>query len=119
VRGITGFKHIFPVHQGRAAELILAATRLKPGAIVPNNSHFDTTRAEYSGARAVDLLTPEGEDIYSETRFKGSMDIGKLAHIIETKGAANIPFFMIYRDEQRRRRPAPFHGKYQISQGDT
>ena len=97
VREITGFKHIFPVHQGRAAERILAATRLKPGAIVPNNSHFDTTRAnfEYSGAQAVDLLTPEGEDIYSETRFKGNMDIGKLAHIIDTKGQGNIPFCMI------------------------
>jgi tryptophanase len=97
VREITGFKHIFPVHQGRAAERILAATRLKPGAIVPNNSHFDTTRAnfEYSGAQAVDLLTPEGEDIYSETRFKGNMDIDKLAHIIDTKGQGNIPFCMI------------------------
>ena len=43
----------------------------------------------------MDLLTPQGEDIYSETRFKGNMDIDKLAHIIETKGAANIPFCMI------------------------
>jgi tryptophanase len=97
VREITGFKHIFPVHQGRAAERILAATRLKPGDIVPNNSHFDTTRAniEYVGAKALDLLTPEGEDIYSERRFKGNMDIGKLAHIIEIKGPGNIPFCMI------------------------
>jgi tryptophanase len=97
VRDITGFKHVFPVHQGRAAERILAATRLKSGDVAPNNGQFDTPRAniEYSGAQAVDLLTPEGEDIYSETRFKGNMDIGKLAHIIETKGAANIPFCMI------------------------
>ncbi|HEY4847503.1 MAG TPA: tryptophanase [Methylocella sp.] len=97
VHEITGFKHIFPVHQGRAAERILAVTRLKPGDIVPNNSHFDTTRAniEYAGAQAVDLLTPEGEDIYSERRFKGNMDIGKLAHIIETKGSAKIPFCML------------------------
>ena len=78
VREITGFKHIFPTHQGRAAERILAVTRLKPGDIVPNNSHFDTTHAniEYVGAQAVDLLTPEGKDIYSESRFKGNMDIG-------------------------------------------
>ena len=120
VREITGFKHIFPVHQGRAAERILAATRLKPGAIVPNNSHFDTTRAnfEYSGAQAVDLLTPEGEDIYSETRFKGNMDIGKLAHIIRHQRAREYSFLHDYRDEQRRWRAARFHGKYQISQGD-
>jgi tryptophanase len=97
VREITGFKHIFPTHQGRAAERILAATRLKPGEIVPNNSHFDTTRAniEYVGAQAVDLLTPEGQDIYSERRFKGNMDIGRLETIIATKGAKNIPFCMI------------------------
>jgi len=73
VREISGFKHIFPTHQGRAAERILATTRLKAGDIVPNNSHFDTTRAniEYVGAQAIDLLTPEGQDIYSDTRFKG------------------------------------------------
>jgi tryptophanase len=97
VREITGFKHIFPVHQGRAAEHILAATRLKPGQIVPNNSHFDTTSAniEYVGAKAVDLLAPEGEDLYSERGFKGNMHIGKLAKLIEAEGAANIPFCMI------------------------
>ena len=67
VREITGLKHIFPTHQGRAAERILAATRLKAGDVVPNNSHFDTTRAniEYVGALAEDLLTEEGKDIYS------------------------------------------------------
>jgi tryptophanase len=97
VREITGFNHIFPTHQGRAAERILAVTRLKPGDIVPNNSHFDTTRAnlEYVGAQAVDLLTPEGKDIYSESRFKGNMDIGRLETVIATKGAKNIPFCMI------------------------
>jgi tryptophanase len=97
VREITGFKHIFPTHQGRAAERILAATRLKAGDIVPNNSHFDTTRAniEYVGAQAIDLLTPEGQDIYSDARFKGNMDIGKLEDVIETKGAKTIPFCMI------------------------
>ena len=81
---ITGFKHIFPVHQGRAAERILAATRLKPGQIVPNNSHFDTTRAniEYAGAQAIDLLAPEGQDIYLEQPFKGNMDTGRLARLI-------------------------------------
>lgn len=97
VREITGFKHIFPVHQGRAAERILAVTRLKSGAIVPNNSHFDTTRAniEYAGAQAVDLLTLEGQDIYSSRPFKGNMDIVKLADLIETKGPKKVPFCMI------------------------
>jgi len=97
VREITGFKHIFPTHQGRAAERILAATRLKPGDIVPNNSHFDTTRAniEYVGAKAVDLLTPEGRDLYSEQRFKGDIDLAVLERLIEAEGAQKIPFCMI------------------------
>jgi tryptophanase len=94
VREITGFRHIFPTHQGRAAERILAATRLKPGDIVPNNSQVDTTRAniEYVGARAVDLLAPEGQDLYSDKQFKGNMDAVKLEHLIETGGAKTIPF---------------------------
>ena len=97
VREITGFKHIFPTHQGRAAERILAATRLKKGDVVPNNSHFDTTRAnvEYVGAKAVDLLTPEAQDLYSTKRFKGNMDLVGLEQLIEREGAQNIPFCMI------------------------
>ncbi|ARN83754.1 tryptophanase [Methylocystis bryophila] len=97
VRDITGFKHIFPTHQGRAAERILAATRLKAKEIVPNNSHFDTTRAniEYVGAQAVDLLTREGRDLYSEQRFKGDIDLFALERLIETEGAQKIPFCMI------------------------
>ncbi len=97
VRDITGFKHIFPTHQGRAAERILAATRLKSGDIVPNNSHFDTTRAniEYAGARAVDLLSSDSRDLYSERLFKGDIDLPALERLIETEGARNIPFCMI------------------------
>jgi tyrosine phenol-lyase len=97
VRDITGFRQIFPTHQGRAAERILAATRLKPGDIVPNNSHFDTTRAniEYVGAKAIDLLTREGRNLYSEQRFKGDIDLAALERLIEAEGARKIPFCMI------------------------
>jgi tryptophanase len=97
VRDITGLKHIFPTHQGRAAERILAATRLKPGDLVPNNSHFDTTRAniEYVGALAEDLLTEEGKDLYLDKPFKGNMDTTKLEETIRAKGAKRIPFCMI------------------------
>lgn len=97
VQRITGFKHIFPTHQGRAAESILAQTRLKPGDVVPNNSHFDTTRAniEFVGARAVDLLCEEGLDISREAPFKGNMDINKLERCIEEHGPERIPFCMI------------------------
>jgi tryptophanase len=97
VRDITGFKHVFPTHQGRAAERILAATRLKPGDVVPNNSHFDTTRAniEFVGAKAIDLLAPEGRDLYAESMFKGNMDLAGLERLLESEGAAKIPFCMI------------------------
>jgi tryptophanase len=97
VRAITGFKHIFPTHQGRAAERILVATRLKPGDIVPNNNHFDTTRAniEYVGAQAIDLPSLEGQDIYSNRPFKGNMEIAALERLIGANGASKIPICMI------------------------
>ncbi len=97
VREITGFKHIFPTHQGRAAERILAVTRLKPDDIVPSNSHFDTTRAniEYVGAITEDLLTPDGENLSLDKKFKGNMDLNKLEHTIKKNKAKRIPFCML------------------------
>ena len=76
VQDITGYKHIFPIHQGRAGERILAQTRIKSGDVIPNNGHFDTTRAnfEYVGARAVDLVIEEGKILSLEHPFKGNMD---------------------------------------------
>jgi len=97
VQKITGIKHVFPTHQGRAAEAILAQTLLKPGLVVPNNSHFDTTRAniEFVGAKAVNLLTDEGLDPSTIAPFKGNMDIEKLEKCIKEHGSNNIPFAMI------------------------
>ena len=97
IRDITGYKHIFPTHQGRAAERILAATQLKPGDVVPSNSHFDTTRAniEYVGALAEDFLGKAGEDLYSDAPFKGNMDLAKLEACIKKHGAKKIPFAML------------------------
>lgn len=96
IRDITGFEHIFPTHQGRAAERVLAATRLKRGDIVPNNSHFDTTRAniEYVGATALDLPSAKAADIHAETRFKGDIDLEALERALEREGE-KIPFCMI------------------------
>ena len=97
VAEITGYKHIFPIHQGRAGEHILAQTRIKPGDIIPNNGHFDTTRAnfEYAGAGAVDLVCEAGKNIALENPFKGNMDIEKLKDLIEQTGAQKIPFAMV------------------------
>ncbi len=94
---ITGFKYIIPTHQGRAAEKILFTILGGKGKHIPNNTHFDTTRAniEYSGAQAYDLLTPIGKDTSAIDDFKGNMDIKKLEQFIEEKGKENIPLIMI------------------------
>ena len=94
---ITGFKYIIPTHQGRAAEKILFTILGGPGKYFPNNTHFDTTRAniEFSGAEAVDLLTPIGKDTSAIADFKGNMDIEKLEQFIKEKGRENIPLVMI------------------------
>ena len=97
VRDLTGFRHIIPTHQGRAAERILFQVICKPGHIIPNNTHFDTTRAniEYTGARAVDLPIPEAADTQARLDFKGNMDVGALERLIETEGADKIPLIML------------------------
>ncbi len=80
VKKITGFKHIIPTHQGRAAEKILFANTVKKGDMVPNNTHFDTTRAnvEYNDAEAVDLVIAEGKQPALVHPFKGNIDLEKL-----------------------------------------
>lgn len=97
VRSITGIKHVLPTHQGRAAEAILAQTLIKKGDVIPNNSHFDTTRAniEYVGGIAENLLCPEGTDTADESPFKGNMDLKKLEACIDRHGSKKIPFAMV------------------------
>jgi tyrosine phenol-lyase len=97
VRSIFGMKHVIPTHQGRAAERILFSIMCKPGQVVPNNTHFDTTRAniEYLGGEAVDLPVPEFFTPSSREPFKGNMDIGALEELIERTGPARIPLVML------------------------
>jgi tryptophanase len=97
VKEITGMTYILPTHQGRAAEGILAGVLLKDGDRVPNNNHFDTTRAniEFVGGHAVDLVCPEGLDAASTAPFKGNMDIDKLEQCIAENGKDKIPFGMV------------------------
>jgi tyrosine phenol-lyase len=97
MRELTGFTHILPTHQGRAAERILFELVGGKGKVVPNNNHFDTTRAnvEHSGAEAVDLVIEEGRNPSARHPFKGNMDIGKLEALIKRVGAERIPLCMV------------------------
>jgi tryptophanase len=84
VRELFPFEHVIPTHQGRAAEKILFANVAGPGKVVPNNNHFDTTRAnvEHTGAEAVDLVIPEGREPQTEHPFKGNMDLDALEALL-------------------------------------
>jgi len=97
VRTLTGFKHIIPTHQGRAAEKILFSIVGGKTKWIPNNTHFDTTRAnvEFTGAEAVDMLNEIGKHPNLVADFKGNMDIAALGKFIEERGAENIPLCMI------------------------
>ncbi len=85
VRDIFGFRHVIPTHQGRAAERILAATMLEPGDFVPNNTHFDTTRAniEAVGATALDLPCSESRELAVPSPFKGNIDLEALERLLD------------------------------------
>jgi tryptophanase len=91
------FWHVIPTHQGRAAEKILFSVVGGPGKVIPNNTHFDTTRAnvEFTGAEAVDLVIPEGRQPSSRHPFKGNMDVAALEALIEERGADAIPLVMV------------------------
>ena len=96
VKEITNMKYIFPTHQGRAAESILTQVSLKSGDVIPNNCHFDTTRAniEFAGAVAIDCVSDEGLNPASIVSFKGDIDFEKLQKCIDYYGR-KIPFGMI------------------------
>jgi tryptophanase len=97
IQELTGFKHVIPTHQGRAAEKILFTIVGGKGKYIPNNTHFDTTRAniEFSGAEAIDLPTEEGKKPDVIADFKGNMNIPALRAFIEKAGPDNVPLCMI------------------------
>lgn len=97
VTDLMPFRHVIPTHQGRAAEKILFSVIGGPGKRIPNNTHFDTTRAnvEFTGAEAVDLVIAEGRDPRSLHPFKGNMDLEQLERFIRETGPENVPCVML------------------------
>jgi tryptophanase len=96
VQALFPFRHVIPTHQGRAAEKILFTAIGGPGRVIPNNTHFDTTRAnvEFTGAEAVDLVIAEGLDPSSTHPFKGNMDVGRLERLLDERGA-DVPVVFV------------------------
>ncbi|HEY1217511.1 MAG: tryptophanase [Bryobacteraceae bacterium] len=94
VREIFGFEYLLPVHQGRAAEHLLAKTFVKPGHIVPMNYHFTTTKAHFNlaGGKVLELYGPEALNTESAHPFKGNMDLDRLREAINQAGPSNVSF---------------------------
>ncbi len=97
IRDITGLPEVIPTHQGRAAERILFSAVGKSGQVIPNNTHFDTTRAnvEYTGAEALDFVIPEGRQPQLIHPFKGNMDIERLEAKVRELGRDRVPLIMV------------------------
>lgn len=97
VQDLTGYAEVIPTHQGRAAERILFQTLLRPGQCVPNNTHFDTTRAniEVTQAEALDLGIAEGRDPALLHPFKGNVDLQALERLLDERGSAQVPLVMV------------------------
>ncbi|HPH69032.1 MAG TPA: beta-eliminating lyase-related protein, partial [Kofleriaceae bacterium] len=96
LKELTGMRYFVPTHQGRAAEKVLFTAACKKGDIVPNNCHFDTTRAnlEVLGVEALDMVIAEGTQPATIHPFKGNIDLGRVQMLLETKGD-HVPFGMI------------------------
>ena len=96
VEDITGFPYLLPTHQGRAAENVLFSVLVKPGDIIPGNSHFDTTKGHIESRKAValDCTIDDAKDTQKEVPFKGNVSIEKLEKALNQHND-KIPFILI------------------------
>jgi len=97
VRAVFGHRHVIPTHQGRASERLLCAAVVRPGQLIPGNTHFDTTRAniEASHAEAIDLPIPEARDPENLHPFKGNIDLERLDRVLTEHGRERVPFVLV------------------------
>ncbi len=97
VRELTGFPHILPTHQGRAAENLLFSTLCRPGSVIPNNMHFDTTQAHilHNGGRPVNVAAAAAYDPDLEAPFKGDVDVPSLTRLLDREGREKVPLVMV------------------------
>ncbi len=97
VRELTGFPYILPAHQGRAAEHLLLSQLVRPGSIVPNNMHFDTTRAHvlHAGGRPLDLAIPAAYAFDDPFPFKGNVDPARLEQLLAGPSGHDVPLVMV------------------------
>lgn len=97
VRKYYGYEHLIPTHQGRGAEHLVSQCLIKPGDFIPGNMYFTTTRLhqELAGGTFVDVIIDEAHDPACEHPFKGNVDLGKLARLIEEKGRERVPYVSI------------------------
>jgi tryptophanase len=97
ITSLTGFPHVLPTHQGRAAENVLFSVLVKEGHVVPGNAHFDTTKGhiEFRKASAFDCTIDEASDTTRFHPFKGNVDIKKLQNVVEVYGKERIPMIIV------------------------
>ncbi len=97
IKDVLGFDYVLPVHQGRAAEHLIAKVLIKPGDIIPMNYHFTTTKAhfELAGGKVLEIYADEALNTQSQNLFKGNIDIQKLKDVIKKYGKDKIPFVRI------------------------